>query len=309
MHCDRLQRRLRSVATGLVTPFDKELAVDHTALAENVQALSEQGMETFLACANVSEYHSLSHCERIAVTETSVNAAPDGATVLAGAGGSTKTVIDLGSAYERVGVDGVMVMPPHHTYVHERGLLEYYDRIGDAVDLPLVPYLRGFDPTVKFVSALTRFDAVVGVKWTIEDVPMFAEVVQTGADDVVWMNGLGEAYAVALHTEGAESLSSGIAAFEPAIGRSLFAALDAGETERAREIRDAAVPFMNFRAEAGAENTLPGANSVPALKAGLEFAGLNGGPVREPLVELDDEECERAQALYDDLAAFVRDEL
>ena len=111
------------------------------------------------------------------------------------------------------------------------------------------------------------------------------------------MNGLGEAYAVALHMEGAESLSSGIAAFEPTIGRSLFAALDVGETERAREIRDAAVPFMNFRAEAGAENTLPGAYSVPALKAGLKFAGLNDGPVREPLVELDDEECERAGVL------------
>ena len=86
-------------------------------------------------------------------------------------------------------------------------------------------------------------------------------------------------------------------------------ALDAGDLERAREIRDAALPFMAFREEAGEDNAIPNANSVPALKAGLEFAGLTGGPVREPLVDLSDAEYERARTLYDDLAAFIDAEL
>jgi 4-hydroxy-tetrahydrodipicolinate synthase len=282
--------------------------VDHDALAENARALYDGGVRTFLACANVSEYHSLSHDERIAAAETSVGALPDDATVLAGAGGSTKTTTELARAYGRAGVDAVMVMPPHHTYRHERGLLGYYDAVADA-GLPLVPYLRGFDPSVGFVADLTRLDAVAGVKWTLEDVPKFAASATAGADDVVWINGLGEPHAVALYAEGAAGLSSGIGNFEPALGLALFEALEADDTERARRIRDAALPYMNFRTEAGTDNALPGALSVPALKAGLEFAGLHGGPVREPLVELTGAERERARRLYDDLAAFLEREL
>jgi 4-hydroxy-tetrahydrodipicolinate synthase len=305
---ERLAERLRDVATGILTPFDGDSEVDHDALAANARALSGEGVGTFLACANVSEYHSLSHAERIAVVETSVRALPDDATVLAGAGGSTKTTVDLAAAYGRAGADAVMVMPPHHTYRHERGLLSYYAAVGDA-GLPLVPYLRGFDPSVGFVADLTRLDAVAGVKWTLEDVPKFAASVTAGDGDVVWINGLGEPYAVALYAEGAEGLSSGIGNFEPALGLALFEALERDDTERAREIRAAAIPFMEFRSETGTDNALPGAISIPALKAGLDFAGLHGGPVREPLVELSAAERERARRLYDDIAAFVDREL
>jgi 4-hydroxy-tetrahydrodipicolinate synthase len=300
---------LRAVATGILTPFDDDLAVDHAALAANARAIADAGIGTVLACANVSEYHSLSHEERVAVTETSVEALPTDVTVLAGAGGSTKTTIDLASAYAALGVDAIMVMPPMHTYKHERGLLSYYRQIGDAVEVPLVPYLRGFDPSVEFVADLTRLESVSGVKWTIPDVPKFARSVRAGADDVVWMTGVGERYAIPVHMEGAEGQSSGIGNFEPVVGLALDEALDAGDLERAREIRDAALPFMAFREEAGEDNAIPNANSVPALKAGLEFAGLTGGPVREPLVDLSDAEYERARTLYDDLAAFIDAEL
>jgi len=306
---DAVRAGLRDVATGLLTPFDDDREIDHDALAENARTLSGAGVRTVLACANVSEYHALSHEERIAVVETGVGALPDDVTVLAGAGGSTETTVDLATAHERAGADAIMVMPPHHTYRHERGLLEYYRAVGDAVGIPLVPYLRGFDPSVGFVADLTHLDAVAGIKWTLPDVPAFVEAVRAGADDVVWVNGLGEPYALALHAEGAEGLSSGIGNFEPAVGIALFEAIERGDSDRARRIRDAALPFMNFREETGTNNVLPGANSVPALKAALEFAGMHGGPVREPLVELSAADRRRARELDDDLAAFVEAEL
>jgi len=300
---------LRDVATGILTPFDGAGEIDHDALAANANALAEQGIPTVMACPNVGEYHSLSHAERIAVVETSVGAVPDGTTVIAGAGGATRTAIGLAEAYEAAGVDAIMVMPPGHTYRHEQGLLAYYEAIGDAVGVPLVPYLRGFDPSVAFIADLTRLDAVAGVKWTLEDVPKFADAVAAGADDVVWLNGLGEPYAVALYAEGAAGLSSGIGNFEPALGLALFDALEAGDWERAREIRRAAMPFMNFRDRTGQDNTIPAAVSIPALKAGLDFAGLHGGSVREPLVDLSAADRERARELYDGLAAFIDAEL
>lgn len=309
MSHESIKRELRDIATGLVTPFDAGGAIDYDALADNAAALYDDGIRTFFACGNISEYHALTHDERIAVTETSVGAVPDDATVLAGVGGSTGTAIDLGRAAADAGVDALMVMPPDHTFKHERGLLDYYGRIGAAVDPPLVPYLRRFDPSVEFVARLSELDPVVGIKYAIDDVPKFAEVTAAGVDDIVWLNGLGERYAIPLYVEGGRGMASGVGNFEPAIGIALFDALEDGDLDRARQIRDATVPYMNFRERTGPDNTLPGGSSVPAVKAGLDFAGLTGGDVRPPLVELDDEARETARELYDDLTGFIATEL
>jgi 4-hydroxy-tetrahydrodipicolinate synthase len=304
-----LQSDLRGVATGLVTPFDEDGGIDHEALATNARALYDRGIRAFFACGNISEYHALTHDERIAVTETSAGAVPDDATVLAGVGGAIGTAVDLGHAATEAGVDALMIMPPDHTFKHEAGLLDYYRGIGDSVDRPTVPYLRRFDPSVEFVARLSHLDPVAAIKYAIDDVPTFAEIVAAGADDVLWINGLGERHAVPLWIEGARGMASGVGNFEPAIGIGLYEALEAGEFDRAQRIRNAAVPYMNFRDRTGHDNTLPGGSSIPAVKAGLDLAGLTGGHVRPPLVDLDDAARDEARSLYDDLAAFIDTEL
>ena len=298
---------LRDVAAGVLTPFDADDTDEilYDELAADAEWLYEGGIRLFLACANISEYHSLTHTERIETARTVVEAVPGDATVLAGAGGSTKTAIELVRAHEENGADGIMVMPPDHTFKHEAGVATYYDRIADAVDVPIVPYLRGFDVTVGLVESIVSHPNVVGVKWAIPDIELFSTVVSAIDTDAVWVCGMAEPPAPAYYLEGADGFSAGVTNFEPLLGRAIFDALEAGEWGRARRLRDLAQPFMDLRAERGADNIYPGANSVPAVKAGLEEAGRYGGPVREPLVELTDGDRERASALY----AELQDEL
>ena len=297
----KLRDGLRSVAVGLLTPFDEDGEIEHEKLAENAEDLSSTGLSTFLACANISEYHSLSHRERVGVTETSVSALPDDACVLAGVGGSTKNATELIAAYDEIGVDAMMIMPPDHTYLHERGLLEYYRSLAESTDTGIVPYVRGFDPSVEFLAAMTEIEGVVGVKYALEDPVKLGEAVAAGDDDVVWVDGLAEPYAVPFWAQGAEGFTAGVTNFEPRLGLALLSALRDGEWERARALQSAAVPYQQFRSRTGADNAIPGAISVPAVKRGLELAGYNGGDVREPIVGLTDAEAEQAEALYDRL--------
>jgi 4-hydroxy-tetrahydrodipicolinate synthase len=302
-----LQRDLRSVAVGLLTPFDPEDTdeIRHDRLAANARWLSGEGMDLFLACANIAEYHSLSHDERIEITETAVDALDDEDCVIAGVGGSTKTALDLIGRHEANGVDGIMVMPPDHTFKHERGLVEYYHRLADATETGLLPYIRGFDASPDLIARIADHDAVAGVKYAVPDVTLFREAVRELDRDVVWMNGMAEPLAPALWHEGAEAFSAGITNFRPEIGQALFDALENEEFERAREIRDIALPYMSLRDEGGADNRYPSANSVPAVKLGLDLAGQHGGPVREPLVELTDEDRERAREFYDEIETAI----
>ncbi|AHG01837.1 dihydrodipicolinate synthetase (plasmid) [Halostagnicola larsenii XH-48] len=297
----KLQHGLRSVAVGLLTPFDDNGRIEHEKLATNAKELSSAGINTFLACANISEYHSLSQQERINVTETSVTALPDDRCVLAGVGGSTMNATELITAYDELGVDAMMVMPPDHTYLHEQGLLEYYRSLAAATDTGIVPYVRGFDPSVEFLASMTEIDGVAGVKFALEDPVKLGEAVVAGSDDVVWVDGLAEPYAVPFWAQGAEGFTAGVTNFEPRLGLALLSALRAGEWERARALQSAAVPYQQFRSRTGADNTLSGAISVPAVKYGLELAGYNGGSVREPIIELTNQEKQQAEGLYDQL--------
>lgn len=298
---EEVQERLRGVAVGLLTPFDKSLQIEHEKIRENAEALYDEGIRTFLAAANISEYHSLSRDERVSVTESAVEVLPEDACVLAGVGGSTSSAQDLIRAYEQIGVDAMMVMPPDHTYLHEQGLLQYYRKLDNVTDRPLVPYVRGFDPSVKYLGQLTRVDGVAGIKYALKDAIKLGAGVAAGDDDVVWVNGLAEPFAISFWAEGAEGFSAGVSNFRPEIGLELYSALSTSDWKRARELRNICLPYQNFRDETGENNNISGAISVSAVKKGLELSGLNGGEVREPIRPLSEKDERRAEELYEQL--------
>jgi len=301
LSANRVRERLRGVAVGILTPFDDTLDIEHDKLRENATTLYDEDVRTFLAARHIREYPPRAQRERIELVESVVEALPPGACVLAGVGGSTADARELVRAYERVGVDAMMIMPPDHTYVHEQALLEYYRKLAAVTERPLVPYVRGFEPSVEFLGDLTRVDGVVGVKYALPDAVKLGEAVAAGADDIVWVDGLAEPYAVAFWVEGTEGFTAGVSNFRPELGLELYDALAAEDWERARDLRNACMPYQKFRDERGRENDVPGAVSVPAVKKGLELAGLHGGAVREPIRPLSEADERRAERLYDAL--------
>ena len=298
---DGVRQHLRGVVAGLLTPFGDDLGVEHPKLKENTRSLYDSGIRTFLASANISEYHSLSRDERVEVTQSSVDALPSNACVLAGVGGSTPEAQELIQAYDRVGVDAMMVMPPDHSYIHEKGLIRYYEKLASVTETPLVPYVKGFDPSINYLRDLTRVERVIGIKYALADAVKLGAAVSSGADDVVWVDGLAEPFAVSFWNEGIEGFSAGVSNFRPEIGLALHEALTAEEWDRARRIRNICIPYQNFREETGRNNAVDGAISVSAVKKGLELAGLHGGQVREPIESLAPADERRAEELYNRL--------
>ncbi|WP_262177430.1 dihydrodipicolinate synthase family protein [Haloarcula laminariae] len=296
-----VKQRLRDVAVGLLTPFDHNGEIEHWKIAENTRAHYEKGVQTFLAAANISEYHALSQSERIDVAETSIEALPSDACVLAGVGGSTECAQELIRSYDRIGIDAMMIMPPDHTYLHEQGVLDYYERLASVTDTPIVPYVRGFDPSVEFLTKLSYLDSVAGIKYALEDPVKLGTASRRGASDVVWVNGLAEPYAVAYWPEGIEGFSAGVSNFRPEVGLALHEALSNENWSRARELRDICLPYQQFRDKPGQDSTIAGGISIPAVKQGLELAGMHGGAVREPIRPLTETEVQHATELYNQL--------
>lgn len=299
---DGLRESLRSVAFTTPTPFSSDRnRVRHEELTANARALYDEGARVFIPCGNTGEYYSLSQAERIDVVRSTVDALPADATVVGGAGGSTKNAIELLEAYEAAGADAAMIMYPRHTYVHEQGLIEYYRTLADATDLGIVLYKRGPLLSEPVLEELSQLETVVAVKYAVNDIKQFSRLVETVSGDVEWLNGVAERYALAYAIEGADGFTTGIGNFVPQPVLALDRALAAGDWDRAAEIRNALRPFEDFREEAGGGVAFSSAKNVPVVKYGQDVQGMAGGPVREPLVELSADDRARVEQYVDKL--------
>lgn len=300
MAYDDLKDDLRGVAFTNPTPFsDDDEDVLHDELTSNLEYIADAGGQVIIPCGNTGEYYSLSTDERIDVVRTSVDAVGDRMAVVGGAGGSTKDALHLISAYEDADADAVLVMHPVHTFVHEAGVREYYRTLAESTNLGLVLYKRGPELSAGTIAELSTLDNVVAVKYAVNDVKGFAATVTETPGDIVFSNGIAERFAISFAAEGAEGYTTGMGNFAPEATLALMDALRDGDQERAREIRDLLWPFEDLREEPGADSSFSAANNVPAVKYALELAGLYGGPVRAPLVELADEDKERARRYFE----------
>lgn len=296
MSLDSLKTDLKDVSFTVPTPFTPNGdEVDREALANHVEWLSDAGGKVMIPCGNTGEYYSLSHAERVAAVETTVNAMDGRGRIVAGAGGSTKTALQLIRQYEDAGADAVMIMSPHHTYLHEAGVREYYEEIASATDLGIVLYKRGEELSDETIQHLSTLENVVAVKYAINDIKSFASTVEGTPGDVVFLNGLAERYTISFDAEGAGGYTTGLGNFLPDSVLQLWDALESGDVERARRIRELLRPIEDLREETGQGNHMASANNVPTVKHGLELVGVYSSPVREPLIELSENDQERLQ--------------
>lgn len=302
---EELQEALRGVAFTTPTPFTEDGAsVKYDEVERHVEWLESAGADVFVPCGNTGEYYSLTDEERIGVVGRTVDATGSDATVLGGVGGSLEHAKELADAYAEAGADALLVMDLDHTYRHTEGMKAYYRRLAEATDLGLVLYKRSGALSLDVVSAVAPIENVVGLKFAVNDVEAFSRAVDRFSEELVLTTGIAERFAPAFALEGASGFTTGIGSFAPHASLALMAAIREANWDRAREIRDVIRPFERLREGTGPNNDLSAANNVPAVKYAMELAGLYGGPVRPPIVDLSEEDRERARTAYQAIDAI-----
>jgi len=299
MGYETLKQSLRGVAFTTPVPFTEDGAeVRYVDYKKNIEAIERAGGGLFVPCGNTGEYYSLTNNERINIVEAAAEAISEKNCIIGGAGGSTKTVQKLSNAYADLDVDGVMIMHPRHTYLHEQGVEQYYREIANATDLGIILYKRGPELSDGVIASLSTIENIVGVKYAVNDITGFSQLVDRVGDDFVCVNGIAERFAPTFALEGAEGFTTGIGNFVPETSLALHEAIVEEDWNRARHLRDLVRPYENLREETGKNSSFRAANNVPAVKYGMDLAGLEGGVVREPLVDLSESDKKRAEKYY-----------
>jgi 4-hydroxy-tetrahydrodipicolinate synthase len=278
------------VLPALITPFSEDgSAVDAMALAENVERLVAAGVGGLVPAGSTGEFTTLSGAERRQVTEVTIEAAGGRVPVVSGTGAlSTRETVELSIHAERAGAAAVMVVPPFYDAPRWPELLAHYGAVADAISIPVVYYnlpgATGLELTAEQLRALP----ISALKDTGGDAVAATELIQT--DGPTLLNGYDTLTFAAL-AAGVEAVVWGAASILPEPCVELHRLLiDDIDLPAARELWARLWPLCRF---------LEGQSYPAAVKAACRLVGDTTGPVRAPLLELDDAAVDELRTLLD----------
>jgi 4-hydroxy-tetrahydrodipicolinate synthase len=276
-------------AVPLVTPF-ADGDVDHEALEALVDHLAD-GVDGFVPCGTTGEFTSLTAAEQRRVIETTVEVAPDGTPVVAGA--SATAVADVRermAAAADAGADAAMLVAPYFITAGEpAGTLDFFGELLD--DAPLPVYLYNIPQTVgtsldpETVGRLADHERVVGLKDSSGDVTYVSNVLGATPADFQVFVGYDAALVPSVYL-GATGGVNALAHLVPGALADAVTAIREGDHRRARQLHaDRIEPLFEFCLDYG---------FAPAIKAGLEVEGvIPSGELRPPLTSPGESARER----------------
>ncbi len=288
---------LGHVLTAIVTPFHEDGAVDFDSFQRLARHLVDNGSDGLVVAGTTGESPTLSDDERLDLFRAAIEAVGSDATVVAGTGTySTAHSVHLTERAHELEVDGFLIVTPYYNKPPQRGIVAHFEAIAQASDKPIVVYniparvVVNIEPET--ITRLAEIESVRAVKQANDDLDQARHIVATGldlyaGDDVLIQPflELGATGGVCVHTH----------VVGPQVAEQVKA-MQAGDTERARELDRALEPAYDL---------LKVAPNPIAVKAALNLRGHAVGGHRLPLVPPTDEELAQVRVCLDRLGLLV----
>lgn len=289
---------MQGTAAPLVTPFESDGTVDHTALRELTSWMLESGLDFLVPAGSTSEAPLLTISERTAVVETVVEESGD-APVLAGTGhpGFEATMEQTEQAAE-AGADAALVVTPFYYNHGQDALAAYYRDVAAASPIPVylysVPKFTGVRVEPETAVELAAHDNVLGMKDSSGDLESVQRIATGTADlDFDLLVGAGSIFAPGLDA-GASGGILALANVVPDRVSEMYRLHQAGEDEAARALNRRLVDL---------NRALTGVYGIPGIKSAMGHRGQDVGALRRPFQPVDDSVAEELAGLVDDATA------
>src|SRR6204780_5492349 len=125
----------------LVSPLDASGQIRGDVLGRLCEDLIASGVHGLTPLGSTGEFAYLNNAQRLAVVETTIEAAKGGVPVGAGvASTSTADAVAQAKAYQKCGADGILAILEAYFPLSDAQVESYFRAIADAVDIPVVIY-------------------------------------------------------------------------------------------------------------------------------------------------------------------------
>jgi 4-hydroxy-tetrahydrodipicolinate synthase len=286
------------VFPATTTQFLRDERLDVAATQKVVGALIEDGVDGIICMGTVGENCSLSAAEKrtvlSAVREVTAGRVP----VLSGvAENTTALAAEFARDAEKIGIDGLMVLPAMIYKSNRRETLHHFKTVAAATGLPIMVYNNpvsyAVDITVEMFGELAPYGNIVAIKESSEDTRRLTDLRRAHGERFTLFAGVDDIVLESLML-GASGWVSGLTNAFPRESVALFALAKAGRYAEALEIYRWFMPLLHL-------DTIP--TLVQCIKLAEQIMGRGSEMVRAPRLCLEGAERAEVEKLVKDAAA------
>lgn len=283
---------------AIVTPFHEDGSVNYEAFAEQIELQIAGGTDAIIVCGTTGESSTLTHEEHLDVIRYCVKQVNKRIPVIAGTGSNcTETAVYLSQEAEKAGVDGLLIVTPYYNKCTQKGLYEHFKIVAESVSLPIILYnIPGRTGGVLIqpetvVSLCRNVKNIVGVKDATGNISGVAKVLQLADGDVDLYSG-NDDQIVPILSLGGKGVISVLSNVAPRQTHDICQLYFDGKVKESAALQLKALPVI--------DGLFCEVNPIPVKKA-MNLMGLNAGPLRRPLTEMEEE---HAAKLADAMKVF-----
>ncbi|MBO4823791.1 MAG: 4-hydroxy-tetrahydrodipicolinate synthase [Lachnospiraceae bacterium] len=276
-------------AVALVTPMNSDGSVNYDKLAELIEFQINGGTDAIVACGTTGEASTLTHEEHINVIRYTVEKVNKRVPVIAGTGSnSTETAIYLSVEAEKAGADALLLVTPYYNKATQKGLVEHFVKTAEAVKIPAILYnvpsrtgCNILPATVKEIAR--RASNVVAIKEASGNISQVAELASIMDENFAIYSG-NDDQIVPLLSLGGLGVISVLSNVAPKETHDIVASYLAGDVKKSARLQLEAIDLI--------KSLFIEVNPIP-VKTALNLMGMNAGPLRLPLTEMDGANVEK----------------
>jgi 4-hydroxy-tetrahydrodipicolinate synthase len=270
----------RGTFTVMITPFDAGGEVDARALAAFTEWQIAQGIHGLIPLGSTGEFLSLSDAERTLVARTVIETAAGRVPVLVGTGAEdTREVVRLSREAERLGADGVMIIPPFYCTPTDEEIVQHYRTVAAAIGIPIMVYnnpaTANVDLTPPLVARLAEIDGCDYIKESTLEVTRVRDILRLCGERMTVFGGILGFESFVEGAEGWVAVASNVA--PGPLARLFTLVADEARVAEARALYLRYLPLIEF---------VGGQAYVAGTKALLHHMGWEVGAPRPPRLPL-----------------------
>lgn len=276
---------LRGLGVALITPFNKNGAVDYDRLHFIVNRLISGGVDYIVVLGTTAETPCLTADEKLHIRQNVMEWVNGRVPLVLGFGGNcTHELCEALSAWNGEGYSAILSVTPFYNKPSQQGLYEHFRVVAEASPLPVILYNVPGRTGVNMLSETSlqlarEVEGIIGIKEASGNLTQISEIIAGAPEGFAVISG-DDALTVDMAAMGAHGVISVIGNASPNVwSRLTHLALD-GKVQEAREM---------YSGLDALEKMLFAEGNPAGIKALMGIMGLCENVLRLPLVGVSED--------------------
>lgn len=270
-------------AVAIITPMNADGSVNYDEFGKFIDWQIENGTDAIVVCGTTGESSTLKVVEHNAAIKWCVEYVNGRVPVIAGTGSnSTACAIEISKEACEAGADALLLVTPYYNKTSQRGLIAHYTAIHDATNLPIilynVPSRTGLNINPETAYELSKLPRINGIKEASGKLEQIEAIHELCGDELnLWSGNDDQIYD--LMERGGKGVISVLSNICPQETHDIVQSYLDGDKATSKALMD---KYMKL-----AQAMFVDVNPIP-VKEAVSMIGFNAGPVRLPLLEMDE---------------------